>query len=165
MSPFSWQGQSLCGLSLVFVKDWRVVICFGLRSINYSGHQWFIECSHLLIWHALKSCKWEQFCCVRLNLLYKTYSVGAIWKQSICVFYQLKVDTYAVLFPSRLWVILLYVWPFLFQDKSYLFSLYFYKCYHHILINVVAGSDLRKATISTAITSNSHTAIFFVLNK
>ena len=25
MSPFSWQGQNLCGLSLVFVKDWRVV--------------------------------------------------------------------------------------------------------------------------------------------
>ena len=25
MSPFSWQGHNLCGLSLVFVKDWRVV--------------------------------------------------------------------------------------------------------------------------------------------
>ena len=25
MSPFPWQGRNLCGLSLVFVKDWRVV--------------------------------------------------------------------------------------------------------------------------------------------
>ena len=25
MNPFSWQGQNLCGLSSVFVKDWRVV--------------------------------------------------------------------------------------------------------------------------------------------
>ena len=25
MIPFSWQGQKLCGLSLVFIKDWRVV--------------------------------------------------------------------------------------------------------------------------------------------
>ena len=25
MSPFSWQGQNLCGLSLAFIIDWRVV--------------------------------------------------------------------------------------------------------------------------------------------
>ena len=26
MSPFSWQGQNLCGLSLAFIVDWRVVV-------------------------------------------------------------------------------------------------------------------------------------------
>ena len=25
MSPFSWQGQNLCGPSLAFIIDWRVV--------------------------------------------------------------------------------------------------------------------------------------------
>ena len=25
MSPFSWQGQNLCGLSFAFIIDWRVV--------------------------------------------------------------------------------------------------------------------------------------------
>ena len=30
MSPFLWQGRSLCGLSLVFVKDWRVVYVVSL---------------------------------------------------------------------------------------------------------------------------------------
>ena len=30
MSQFSWQGQNLCGLSLAFIIDWRVVLVFGL---------------------------------------------------------------------------------------------------------------------------------------
>ena len=31
MSPLSWKGQNLCGLSLVFIKDWRVVFDDYLR--------------------------------------------------------------------------------------------------------------------------------------
>ena len=27
-SPFSWQGQNLCGLSLAFIIDWRVVYSY-----------------------------------------------------------------------------------------------------------------------------------------
>ena len=34
MSPFSWQGRNLCGLSLVFVKDWRVVDHFLNSMVN-----------------------------------------------------------------------------------------------------------------------------------
>ena len=38
MSLFSWQGRNLCGLSLVFVKDWRPTVCNSLpvtKSILY----------------------------------------------------------------------------------------------------------------------------------
>ena len=28
LSPFSWQAQNLCGLSLAFILDWRVVVTF-----------------------------------------------------------------------------------------------------------------------------------------
>ena len=30
MGLFSWQGQNLCGLSLAFIIDWRVVLCKDL---------------------------------------------------------------------------------------------------------------------------------------
>ena len=35
MSPFSQQGQNLCGLSLAFIIDWRVV--WGIRARSLGG--------------------------------------------------------------------------------------------------------------------------------
>ena len=34
MSPFSWQCQNLCSLSLAFIKDWRIVTFFLKSSIG-----------------------------------------------------------------------------------------------------------------------------------
>ena len=41
MSPFLWQGQNLCGLSLVFDKDWRVVQAFQILwdIVLQGGHE------------------------------------------------------------------------------------------------------------------------------
>ena len=52
MSPFSWQGRNLCGLSLVFVKDWRVVHCFQKFDFAHNSH---IGASDF--------CKEIRFCC------------------------------------------------------------------------------------------------------
>ena len=32
--PFSWQGQNLCGLSLAFIIDWRVVCPIKVRGFH-----------------------------------------------------------------------------------------------------------------------------------
>ena len=37
MSPFSWQCQNLCLLSLAFIIDWRVVCCPSLGTGSGSG--------------------------------------------------------------------------------------------------------------------------------
>ena len=52
MSPFSWQGQNLCGLSLVFVKDWRVVSSFSQMAIYETQKSPFIFPHH----NQTKSC-------------------------------------------------------------------------------------------------------------
>ena len=38
MSPFSWQAQNLCGLSLAFILDWRVVAHL-INFVNHDGHE------------------------------------------------------------------------------------------------------------------------------
>ena len=35
MGPFSWQGQKLCGLSMTFILDWRVVMVSNAVELVY----------------------------------------------------------------------------------------------------------------------------------
>ena len=46
MSPFSWQGQNLCGLELAFIIDWRVVILLR-ESLIFKSKQAMTGCVFL----------------------------------------------------------------------------------------------------------------------
>ena len=43
MSPFSWQGQNLCGLSLAFILDWRVVTYHSIFRLDVRGQNFLFE--------------------------------------------------------------------------------------------------------------------------
>jgi len=48
MSPFSWQDQNLCGLSLAFIKDWRV-LPNHIQQVSNSSRFVFRE-NHMLLY-------------------------------------------------------------------------------------------------------------------
>ena len=53
MSPFTWQGQNLCGLSLAFILDWRVVKWvhnppnFPIYRSDRTKFWWYLTCSEV----------------------------------------------------------------------------------------------------------------------
>ena len=49
MSPFSWQGQNLCGLSLAFILDWRVVCHNKVTILSIFHYTWFPDLNSCMI--------------------------------------------------------------------------------------------------------------------
>ena len=82
MRPFSWQGQNLCGLSLVLVKDWRVVIhdCLRVWDMNFTRPLYVLE-------------KWSKLSYVKAREKWR-FKIGACLRPTN--------ETYDVLVPADL---------------------------------------------------------------